>query len=916
MKTKSAPDRGNTAGSRASAPFSATDAPGVIPAANAASFGAAAPVPPFLSRVDLVAREAALCANLRRLFTFSAHSFYFPHPDLYTSTLPEPSYIEEEKKLLLPLRQDGGEFLGFFVARGVPASQVAGMLPLLPGAAGLCLDNLALGRQSIMDRVTGLHNREAMFEAMARGIDQLQTLLAPDRALTADDGNGSRFSAGGQFSLLLIRLNGLAAIVRDYGYMQADALLSLLGQKLADEQPRHAFAARSGDYELAVLLPSFSLQACREFSLKARAALLDVFVRNSLTGRKLRVAPSIGYINCPRDFAGLERRSSAEQARHLLRRARLAAALAAANLTPPVLSGQAGKLGAVFDNREAEPQPVMAYADILREGGRVLEQRPLSRLLVSLGYSAGARVGQSFTVWGYAVPAAIEGSAPPVISRRYKADIYLVEVGANEAVAEIMHTDDTQFPPEAGDYLRLGVSSLNRGSKTAFYPDDAPQDVTRPEPENIGAATAAAHSTDDAAIFQGYADFLPRWSRERERHERFALVLGRFGLRFAEDKDAPSGTSQNEPDANQQSLLDDDAALPQGEAWPCENGKNSDPGSRWESLMLSIASKCREYFGKNLLLGRYALNSLICFVPDPDIAQLSARLERLSADLSGALGIGAAFGIAPHPFLDFNKADCLENAKKALDYAILLPPPHVGALDSLALNISADRLCSLGDRLGAIAEYRQALLCDPGNILAWNSLGVVLAGLGRQQEARQSLEEALERAPNDLNTLYNLGNLHQHLGNLDESRRFYRRCQELEPENVFTLYRLGQLAEREGYIAEAERLYRQALNMPGGAALTRRSLARLAIKKGEFSQAREELHEALLLNPHDAIALHLLAGLYLDAGEDPVVAESLARQSAALRPDLRQAWLELARALEANGKKADAREALIKAGEL
>ena len=107
-----------------------------------------------------------------------------------------------------------------------------------------------------------------------------------------------------------------------------------------------------------------------------------------------------------------------------------------------------------------------------------------------------------------------------------------------------------------------------------------------------------------------------------------------------------------------------------------------------------------------------------------------------------------------------------------------------------------------------------------------------------------------------------------------------------------------------------------ALVLGGGRLLVPRCLAKLAIREGGLDDAREELHEALLINPNDAIALQLLAGLYLDAGEDPRVAESLARQSAALRPDLRAAWLELARALEAVGKKAEAREALMKSGEL
>ena len=51
------------------------------------------------------------------------------------------------------------------------------------------------------------------------------------------------------------------------------------------------------------------------------------------------------------------------------------------------------------------------------------------------------------------------------------------------------------------------------------------------------------------------------------------------------------------------------------------------------------------------------------------------------------------------------------------------------------------------------------------------------------------------------------------------------------------------------------------------------------------------MHQALLRNPQDALSLHLMAKMYLDGGEDAELAETLARQSVALRPERRAAWL-------------------------
>jgi Flp pilus assembly protein TadD len=337
--------------------------------------------------------------------------------------------------------------------------------------------------------------------------------------------------------------------------------------------------------------------------------------------------------------------------------------------------------------------------------------------------------------------------------------------------------------------------------------------------------------------------------------------------------------------------------------------------------MAACAELFRSELGERCLYGRYGLNSFIIFVPGVDMAALPGlvkQAESLSAKNfeDKSIALQSALGIARHPFLDFHKGDLLENAHKALEYALLLPAPHVGVLDSLALNISADRRYSLGDQLGAISEYKRALLCDENNILAWNSLGVTLATLGQHNEARRHFEEALKRNDRNAATLYNLGQLSESNGDYAEALKFFLRCQELSPTNTYVIYRLGQLAEQRGDNAHAAACYKQAALLPGGEFITRRALAKLAIKENRLEDAHEELHEALLINPNDALALQLLAMLYLNEGENPLVAESLARQSAALRPDFKAAWLELARALEASGKEREAREAIMKAGEL
>ncbi len=308
------------------------------------------------------------------------------------------------------------------------------------------------------------------------------------------------------------------------------------------------------------------------------------------------------------------------------------------------------------------------------------------------------------------------------------------------------------------------------------------------------------------------------------------------------------------------------------------------------------------------LLGRFSGSGFSAFHPDLEQAQALALYTRYVSELSEQ-GIKAAAGLHCHPFLDYSRADAIEGVRKALDYALLLPEPHVGATDSLALTISADRLLSQGDLYRALDEYGAALLADPDNGLARTSMAVALARAGRLPEARRELETVLAADKANLNAWYNLGYVLQKMGDIDGARRAWQRCQKIRPGHVYSLLRLGRLAEQAGRLAQARKYFLRVQADPEGERLVHRHLARLCLAEKKLEQAREHLHQALLHNPNDAAARHLLARAYLEAGEDLSVAESLARQSVSLSPETKAYWSTLAQALEAAGKEEEAREA-------
>jgi tetratricopeptide (TPR) repeat protein/GGDEF domain-containing protein len=503
--------------------------------------------------------------------------------------------------------------------------------------------------------------------------------------------------------------------------------------------------------------------------------------------------------------------------------------------------------------RERGPGAVLAFHQILERGGRVQEALPVGRLIVNLGRSLDAREGQRYLVWP--AEALEQDPAAEPDPELCKGEIILMEALEEASLAEVMHQADPSRPIGPGDCL------------TRIRENHAPDPEAGPGPE-----------IDAVSGLYLYRDFLGLLARAREECDQFCLALVRLGV------------------------------------------EGSQPAQRAhvhaDTLAAEAAGLAREVLGSLAVGGRFSLNGLVYFHPELDADETLALHTRLAGELRERLGIEAAVGLACHPWLNFPKSACLENCRKALDYAVLLDAPRIGVANSLALNIAADRLFSQGDLYEAVEEYKLALLADEENTLARNSLGICLARLGRLPQARQHFTAVLQRDRRNIMALYNLGYVCQKLGELAEAKAAYRRCLKLAPDHLFSLIRLGQLAETQGNLGLARRYYNRAKAAPGGEATTHRYLARLCVKQDRLLEAREHLHQALIHDPKDAVSLHLLAKLYLDCSEDPEIAEALARQSVALRPEHKQFWLTLARAFETLGKGREAKNALAKAGQL
>ncbi|SOB59769.1 Diguanylate cyclase and serine/threonine protein kinase with TPR repeats [Pseudodesulfovibrio profundus] len=505
---------------------------------------------------------------------------------------------------------------------------------------------------------------------------------------------------------------------------------------------------------------------------------------------------------------------------------------------------------------------VFGYGDILSKGGRVIEVLPMNRMVVSLGETCGAKEGQRFLVRAPKSGAAASAhlTADERLAGRYpamyKGEVVLVEVQNEIALAEVLSLGDVSTNIDPGD--RLTIVS---GENSLF------SDATASKGDKV--------RKDAATNLYNYSDFISNFSTARLTPESFGLSLIRV-------LDQPA-----ESDDGYQEAMD--------------------------RLIADVGALARGVVGDTAFGGRFGLNGMIFFQEDVDREVLMERSLEIEKRVRETYGVKVAVGSSCYPFLNFDRADILDNCRKALEHAVLLPDPKVAVFDSISLNLSADRRFMDGDVYGAIEEFKLALVDDEKNLLARNSLGICYAQLGKYEEARQYFEEVITYDQSDILALYNLGWANHRLNNLQKAEEAYRLCLEVEPEHVYSLMRLGTLEENGGRLDEAMELYLRAAEQDGGERMVLRPLARVAYKKGDIEGTREYLHLALNADHNDHQAMHMLAKLYLDQGEDPQIAEVLARQSSALSPSKDAYWDVLVEALEAQGKGEEAAKVAARA---
>jgi tetratricopeptide (TPR) repeat protein len=219
-----------------------------------------------------------------------------------------------------------------------------------------------------------------------------------------------------------------------------------------------------------------------------------------------------------------------------------------------------------------------------------------------------------------------------------------------------------------------------------------------------------------------------------------------------------------------------------------------------------------------------------------------------------------------------------------------------------------------GDAKTARAHLERSIALNPGDGEGYAALGNTLAQLGDLAGARRSLEKAIATGDREPEVEFDLARVLERLGLTAEAQSALGVYQQMKKAQTDRAQAAGEVESGDQAIAagdpaRAAALYRQAAGTDPEEALIFYKLGMALDKTKDVDGEKTALEEAIRLKPDFAEAQNQMGYLAVRAG-DAAGAEGYLRAAVKASPSFVVAWVNLAAALTAEGKWADAREAL------
>lgn len=152
----------------------------------------------------------------------------------------------------------------------------------------------------------------------------------------------------------------------------------------------------------------------------------------------------------------------------------------------------------------------------------------------------------------------------------------------------------------------------------------------------------------------------------------------------------------------------------------------------------------------------------------------------------------------------------------------------------------------------ALDSFQRMTQIAPENPDGWTDVGMILATLGRFDEAKESYQKALELTPRDPQIFYSIGSLESRRGDDPAAESAWRTALDLQPSLAPAATELAALYGRQGRVPDAIGVLESAVaasHVGPEAARLRRDLALLNLLQNRTARAESLLDEARTLNP-------------------------------------------------------------------
>lgn len=210
-------------------------------------------------------------------------------------------------------------------------------------------------------------------------------------------------------------------------------------------------------------------------------------------------------------------------------------------------------------------------------------------------------------------------------------------------------------------------------------------------------------------------------------------------------------------------------------------------------------------------------------------------------------------------------------------------------------------LQGLGRLNDAEDSLRTAVSINPSQADFRFALGVILNDEAKYGEARDIFSQMIDLDPNFARVHSYLAEVWAHLGNLDESERCYRTALKIDPNMPEVLTGLGMTLLKKCDYTGAEKAFVRSLEIIPGTSWVYARLADALRRQGKLDEAEEMNRKGLTSDP-ETLRLRYVHGITCLVSGELAHAEGAFRDVLSFECDNLDAWSRLAEALIRQGK--------------